>query len=96
MNSLSKRETPVPTLYIRSFEGANGNQFSIRNIFSRARLSAPCMLVLEDLDCLVFDRVKSYFLNEVDGIEANDGILIVATTNHCTSLPNYVCGLGRG
>ncbi len=42
------------------------------------------MLVFEDLDSLVFDRVKSYFLNEVDGIEANDGILIVATTNYRT------------
>ncbi|KAK3381845.1 P-loop containing nucleoside triphosphate hydrolase protein [Podospora didyma] len=86
MKSLSMREPPVPTLYIRSLERANGSQFAIENIFSKARSSAPCLLVLEDLDCLVFDRAKSYFLNEVDGLEANDGILIIATTNNLEKL----------
>ena len=82
MHCLAERKPLVPTLYVRTFEGANGYQLSIQRIFDRARLTAPCMLVFEDLDSLVFDRVKSYFLNEVDGIEANDGILIVATTNY--------------
>ena len=44
-------------------------------IFSKARQEAPCYLVFEDLDSIVSDRVRSYFLNEVDGLNTNDGIL---------------------
>lgn len=42
----------------------------------------PCFLVFEDLDSIVSDRVRSYFLNEVDGLLNNDGILMVGSTNH--------------
>ena len=52
-------------------------------IFTKARQVAPCLLILEDIDSLVGERVRSYFLNEVDGLESNDGILIIASTNHC-------------
>ena len=45
---------------------------------------APCLLVLEDIDSLIDDDVRSYFLNEVDGLTDNDGLLILGTTNHCT------------
>lgn len=51
-------------------------------IFAKARQEAPCYLVFEDLDSLVSDRVRSFFLNEVDGLHANDGILMVGSTNH--------------
>ena len=49
----------------------------IRMIFSRARKEAPCILVLEDLDSLITDYNRSFFLNEVDGLEDNDGLLLV-------------------
>lgn len=49
----------------------------IRSIFQRARAEAPCVLVLEDLDSLITDMNRSFFLNEVDGIEDNDGLLLV-------------------
>lgn len=49
----------------------------IRMIFSRARKEAPCILVLEDLDSLITDNNRSFFLNEVDGLEDNDGLLLV-------------------
>jgi SpoVK/Ycf46/Vps4 family AAA+-type ATPase len=88
MHSLTERESPIPTLYVKTFEGMCGSQPSIRSIFNKARLTAPCLLVFEDIDSLVSDHNRSYFLNEVDGIEANDGILIVATTNHCKCLPD--------
>lgn len=47
---------------------------------------APCLLVLEDLDSIVSDAVRSYFLNEVDGLRNNDGILMVGSTNHLERL----------
>jgi ATP-dependent 26S proteasome regulatory subunit len=38
--------------------------------------------VLEDLDSLINDRNRSFFLNELDGFAANTGIVTLATTNH--------------
>jgi transitional endoplasmic reticulum ATPase len=47
---------------------------------------APCLLIFEDLDSLITDQTRSYFLNEVDGLESNDGILMVGSTNHLDTL----------
>jgi transitional endoplasmic reticulum ATPase len=55
-------------------------------IFNKARQTAPCYLVFEDLDSLVSDSVRSFFLNQVDGIAKNDGILMVGSTNHLDKL----------
>ncbi|CAK4033044.1 hypothetical protein DOTSEDRAFT_72104 [Lecanosticta acicola] len=84
MNALQKRD--VASLYVKSFKGCQGMQHSIRSIFSQAREMAPCMLVFEDLDSLVVDEVRSYFLNEIDGLEDNDGMLIIGSTNHLDRL----------
>ena len=48
----------------------------------KARQMAPCLLILEDIDTLVDSTNRSYFFNEVDGLENNDGILMIATTNY--------------
>ncbi|KAK9321047.1 P-loop containing nucleoside triphosphate hydrolase protein [Lipomyces orientalis] len=72
----------VPCLYVKSFKSRMGPEQGIRAIFRRARQSAPCILVLEDLDSLVEPATRSFFLNELDGLESNHGILTVATTNH--------------
>lgn len=79
MNSLYKRDEPVPTLYVKTLTGFGGPENSLKLIFSLARRTAPCLLVFEDLDSIVSEDVRSYFLNEVDGIRKNDGILIVST-----------------
>lgn len=77
----------IPSLYVKSFDTAcNTEQFAIRQIFTRARAMAPCLLVFEDLDSLVGENVRSYFLNEVDGLETNDGILMLGSTNHLDKL----------
>lgn len=39
-------------------------------------------VVLEDLDAMVTEKVRSFFLNELDGLANNTGILTIATTNH--------------
>ncbi len=87
MNSLYKRTDPIPSLYVKSLETkCNTEQHAIGQIFAQARRSAPCLLVFEDLDSLVGDKVRSYFLNEVDGLESNDGILMIGSTNHLNKL----------
>lgn len=55
-------------------------------IFNKARQFAPCYLVFEDLDSIVSDQVRSYFLNEVDGLKSNDGIFMIGSTNHLDRL----------
>lgn len=77
MKSLYARSDPVPTLYIKSIPALG----SISAIFTKARATAPCILVFEDLDTLV-NRFRSYFLNEVDGLESNDGIMMIGSTNY--------------
>lgn len=47
---------------------------------------APCLLIFEDIDSLVSPAVRSYFLNEVDGLESNHGILMIGSTNHLERL----------
>ena len=54
----------------------------MQEVFSKARVLAPCVLILEDLDSLINDRNRSFFLNQLDGIEGNDGLLLIGTTNH--------------
>ncbi|GAB7363742.1 hypothetical protein MBLNU230_g4310t1 [Neophaeotheca triangularis] len=51
---------------------------------------APCILVFEDLDSLVTDKVRSYFLNEVDGLEENDGVLMLGSINYLDRLGSSI------
>ena len=68
----------VPFLYV----GDVRHNGSLHQIFKHARESAPCILAFEDMDGLVNDTNRTYFLNELDGFKNNDGILIIASSNH--------------
>jgi hypothetical protein len=70
-------------LYVRSLSHSYQTDHTmISEVFQRARQAAPCLLIFEDLDALITDKNRSFFLNELDGFAANTGILTVATTNH--------------
>ncbi|KAI0128309.1 P-loop containing nucleoside triphosphate hydrolase protein [Xylariales sp. AK1849] len=84
MHTLYSRKPAVPTLYVRSL--SSGPEYSIKQVFGKAREFAPCYLVFEDLDSIVSDNVRSYFLNEVDGLKSNDGVFMVGSTNHLDRL----------
>ncbi len=86
MHALSIRPNPIPTLYVKSLAGCNNDFYAIREIFTKARDSSPCLLVFEDLDSLIKDNVKSFFLNEVDGLEDNNGIMMIGSTNYLERL----------
>jgi AAA+ superfamily predicted ATPase len=47
---------------------------------------SPCLLVFEDLDSLITEDSRSYFLSEVDGLESNDGIMMIGSTNYLEKL----------
>lgn len=73
----------MPCLYVQTFVAPRSTeQASIQAVFQRARRTAPCLMVLEDLDSLVTPDARSFFLNELDGFAANEGILTIASTNH--------------
>ncbi len=80
-------EAKVATIYVRSLRGYRvPPETSIKRIFQRAREIAPCVIVMEDIDSLISPGIRSYFLNELDGMRNLDGVMTVATTNHLASL----------
>jgi SpoVK/Ycf46/Vps4 family AAA+-type ATPase len=76
----------VPALYVRSLEPLglfHGSEHaSISAVFEMARKTAPCLLILEDLDALIKPGNRSFLLNELDGFASNAGTCVLATTNY--------------
>jgi transitional endoplasmic reticulum ATPase len=89
---LLRLEQPVQTLYVKSLVNkCAGDHVSVKEVFKSARRMAPCCMILEDLDSLVNDsKVRSYFLNEMDGLESNDGLLIIGSTNHLDNIDEAI------
>ncbi|KAI1877815.1 hypothetical protein JX265_003823 [Neoarthrinium moseri] len=82
MHTLYQRDPKVPCLYVKSAPYT----YNLRGVFQFARMMAPCLLILEDIETIVTASTRSYFFNEVDGLENNDGILMIATTNYLDRL----------
>jgi len=66
-------------------------QKQMDNIFNIARKYAPTILILEDIDALGITGQRGLFgmgsglsdlLNNMDGINSNNGVITVATSNH--------------
>lgn len=66
--------------------GYMGEEGSMAAVFSKARQLSPCVIILEDLDSLINNSNRSFFLNQLDGLEGNDGLLVIGTTNHFDQL----------
>ena len=72
-----------PCLYVKGFKSEYATeQENIGAVFARARMTTPCLLIFEDLDAMIDDENRSFFLNELDGFETNTGLVVLATTNH--------------
>ncbi|KDQ52546.1 hypothetical protein JAAARDRAFT_40149 [Jaapia argillacea MUCL 33604] len=69
-------------LYVKSMNSPWGPEYGVKTVFDHARKHSPCILILEDLDSMVSSKIRSFFLNELDGLARNEGILTIATTNH--------------
>ncbi|ETN75477.1 ATPase, AAA family [Necator americanus] len=65
-------------------------------VLSRARATAPCIIIFDELDSLapqrgsdntgVTDRIVNQFLAEMDGVEGLQGVFVIG----CTSRANLV------
>jgi AAA+ superfamily predicted ATPase len=76
-------ELGKPCLYVRSFKAeGETEQENIAEVFERARMTTPSVVVLEDIDSMIDDNNRSFFLNELDGFQSNTGVIVIATTNH--------------
>jgi cell division protease FtsH len=67
-----------------------GNATDVANLFTMARKYAPSIIFMEDIDFFAQNRISNSsnseitgeLLTQLDGIEDNNGIVVVATTNH--------------
>lgn len=73
-------------LYVKSFRSWKGEEASMADVFDKARQVSPCVVILEDLDSLINPSNRSFFLNQIDGLENNDGLLVIGTTNHLENI----------
>ncbi len=71
----------LPFLYVRDLR-EDKQKDSIQAIFERARQLSPCLLSFEDIDGFITPGNRSVFLNEMDGFANNEGLLIIASSNH--------------
>ena len=78
-----------PCIYVRSFSGAGTEQGNMAEVFERARM-LPCIVVLEDLDSMINEGNRAFFLNELDGFRTNTGVVVLATTNHPEKLDTAI------
>jgi AAA+ superfamily predicted ATPase len=80
-----------PCIYVRGFKATYGSdEENMAEVFERARMTGPCVLVLEDLDAMITDENRAFFLNELDGFQVNSGVAVIATTNHPEKLDSAI------
>ena len=81
------------SIYVTCSDVDQFHGWGIPQIYGLARRLAPCLVVLEDLDVLGgvdrynhASRPLGQLLAELDGLESNQGIITVATTNEVSVL----------
>jgi len=77
----------------------------IREIFKRARQSAPCVVFFDEIDSIapvrgggesvVTERVVSQLLTELDGMENMHGVVVLAATNRADMIDPALLRPGR-
>ncbi|MFX0031627.1 MAG: CDC48 family AAA ATPase [Candidatus Hodarchaeota archaeon] len=80
---------------------------AIREVFRKARMSAPCIIFFDEFDSIapsrgrytsdsgVSEKVLSQFLTELDGLEINKDIVVIAATNRPDILDPALIRPGR-
>ncbi|XP_026282071.1 ATP-dependent zinc metalloprotease YME1 homolog isoform X2 [Frankliniella occidentalis] len=78
----------------------------IRNLFRIAKANAPCVIFLDEIDSVGAKRTKSsvhpyanqsinQLLSEMDGFQANEGVVVLAATNRASELDKALVRPGR-
>ena len=62
----------------------------VRSLFAPAKKKAPCIVFIDEIDAIGGDRKQwenhtrktlNQLLTEMDGFEANEGVIVIAATN---------------
>ncbi len=80
------KDMKLPVLYVTSYDTPSGDGAGIRAVFQKARQQAPCALIMEHIDDMITPTNRNVFLTELDDLRRNDGILLIATTDHADRL----------
>ncbi len=78
----------------------------VREVFRRARQAAPCIIFFDEIDSvaptrgmgegsMVTERVVSQLLTELDGIQALQGVVVLAATNRIDMVDSALLRAGR-
>ncbi|PWN19107.1 AAA-domain-containing protein [Microstroma glucosiphilum] len=78
---------------------------AVRQVFSRARTSSPCVIFFDELDALVprrddslsesSSRVVNTLLTELDGLESRGQVYVIGATNRPDMIDPAMCRPGR-
>lgn len=78
---------------------------AIREIFRKARLSAPSIIFFDEIDAMatqrggdetsVSDRALCQLLNEMDGVESRAKVIVIAATNRLDIIDSALLRPGR-
>ncbi len=79
----------------------------IRKIFNTAKRMAPCIVFIDEMDAIgskrglddvsggVNERVLSTLLNEMDGVEGRQGVIVIGCTNRPDQIDDAILRPGR-
>jgi transitional endoplasmic reticulum ATPase len=78
----------------------------IAEIFKRCRASKPCVLIIDEIDAVTKSReganahaedqkVVNALLAELDGLDNNDGVIVIGTTNKADAIDGGLMRPGR-
>ncbi len=79
----------LPTNYVENLCTTNPVN-NLENIFEAARNSEGSILIFEDIDGLMSPSLRRTFLNELDGFKDNNGLFIIASSNHPEQLDDAI------
>lgn len=99
-------ESGVPFYELNVNEGKNESETVkiIKEIFAKAKQNKPSIIFIDELDELVITinfrsdstrKITKALLTEIDGISSSDGVLVIATTNDRSLLPEPITRSGR-
>jgi len=98
LNFLAVKGAELLSMYVGESERA------VREVFRKARAAAPSIIFFDEVDSIASERgaqgssglnVLTTLLNEMDGIESLNGVLVLAATNKPESLDSALLRPGR-
>ncbi|KAF7727381.1 hypothetical protein EC973_007545 [Apophysomyces ossiformis] len=103
MNVISVRGPEIFSKYLGETES------KIRSLFATAKRIAPCIMFMDEMDAIsarrgwdssdsgggVNERVLSTLLNEMDGVEGRQGVVVIGCTNRPDQIDDAILRPGR-